>query len=141
MPPPARISTARSAASLASAAPSDAPRRANSIVPFDPAANASGIFVSLSRFFKQDAYLSGGTSGRRSGTGRLFRVASLQIVDEQIDLKPHDIPLDYIVTPEEIIACHTKLHRPRGIYWKFLDEEKIAAIPVLQDLQAGAPRS
>lgn len=62
-------------------------------------------------------------------------VHPVQIVDEDIELKPHDIPVDYIVTPDEIIACRTKLPRPRGIYWKYLDEEKLAGIPVLKKLK------
>jgi 5-formyltetrahydrofolate cyclo-ligase len=61
-------------------------------------------------------------------------VHRIQIIQQEIELKPHDIPLDFIVTPDEIIACHTKLRKPKGIYWKYLNEEKIAAIPVLQDL-------
>jgi 5-formyltetrahydrofolate cyclo-ligase len=74
-------------------------------------------------------------------TGRVTRrtpiittVHPIQMIQQEIELKPHDIPLDFIVTPDEIIPCHTKLPKPKGIYWKYLDEEKIAAIPVLQDL-------
>jgi 5-formyltetrahydrofolate cyclo-ligase len=62
-------------------------------------------------------------------------VHPIQIIQQAIELKPHDIPLDFIITPDEIIACHTTLPKPNGIYWEYLDEEKIAAIPVLQDLQ------
>ena len=63
-------------------------------------------------------------------------VHPIQIVDEEIDLKPHDIPVDYIITPDEIIECHTELPRPRGIYWKYLDDEKIDEIPVLKRLSS-----
>jgi len=62
-------------------------------------------------------------------------VHPIQIVQQEIELKPHDIPLDFIVTPDEIIACHTRLRKPKGIYWKYLDQEKISAIPVLKDLR------
>jgi 5-formyltetrahydrofolate cyclo-ligase len=62
-------------------------------------------------------------------------VHPIQIIDEEIGLKPYDIPVDYIITPEEIIECHTRLPRPRGIYWKYLDDEKIAEIPVLEKLR------
>src|SRR5262249_15127358 len=58
-----------------------------------------------------------------------------QIVDEAIELKPHDIPLDFIITPDEIIECHTRLPRPRGIYWEYLNSDKIDAIPVLKKLR------
>lgn len=64
----------------------------------------------------------------------LTTVHPLQIIDEEIELMPHDFPLDYIVTPHEIIECKTKLPKPNGIYWKYLDDEKISEIPVLQKL-------
>ena len=62
-------------------------------------------------------------------------VHPIQIVDEAIELKPHDIPLDFIITPDEIIECHTSLPRPRGIYWEYLNSDKIDAIPVLKKLR------
>jgi 5-formyltetrahydrofolate cyclo-ligase len=75
--------------------------------------------------------------GRQAGkiiarTPIITSVHPIQIIDEEIELKAHDIPLDYIVTPGEIINCHTRLPRPRGIYWSYLDAEKIDAIPVLK---------
>jgi 5-formyltetrahydrofolate cyclo-ligase len=75
--------------------------------------------------------------GREAGkitarTPIITTVHPIQVVDEDIELKPHDIPLDFIITPDETIECHTKLPRPRGIYWKYLDSEKIESIPVLK---------
>jgi 5-formyltetrahydrofolate cyclo-ligase len=67
-----------------------------------------------------------------AGTPIITTVHPIQIVDEEIELKPHDIPLDFIITPDETIECHTRLPRPRGIYWKYLDSEKIEAIPFLK---------
>ncbi len=63
-------------------------------------------------------------------------VHSLQIVTRRIALAPHDIPVDFIITPEESIATKTKLSRPEGVYWDYLDEEKIAAIPLLKKMRA-----
>lgn len=63
-------------------------------------------------------------------------VHPLQIVEEELPWRPHDIPVDYIITPEEVIRTAPTRPRPRGILWDFLDEGKIAAIPVLQGLQA-----
>lgn len=65
-------------------------------------------------------------------------VHPLQIVKERAPLKPHDIQVDFIVTPEEIIECNTKLPRPAGIYWDYLDDEKIEAIPLLHKMKARA---
>ena len=56
-----------------------------------------------------------------------------------IPLTDHDIPLDFIVTPERIIDCRPR-HGPRraaGICWDDLTEEKIAAIPLLAAQRAG----
>jgi 5-formyltetrahydrofolate cyclo-ligase len=58
-------------------------------------------------------------------------VHPLQIVNEQIPMTEHDIPLSAIVTPSEIIEIESALPRPKGIYWEMLAPEKIAAIPVL----------
>jgi 5-formyltetrahydrofolate cyclo-ligase len=59
-------------------------------------------------------------------------VHPLQIVDEEIPMTEHDIPLTAIITPAEIIETQSQLKRPKGIYWKILPSEKLAAIPVLQ---------
>ena len=63
-------------------------------------------------------------------------VHPLQIVTAKIQLLPHDIPVDYIVTPEKVIATKTKIKRPKGVYWDFLDEEKIESIPLLTKMNA-----
>ena len=50
-----------------------------------------------------------------------------------IPLTSHDVPVDFIVTPERVIDCRPR-HGPRpapGICWDDLTEEKIAAIPLL----------
>lgn len=64
-------------------------------------------------------------------------VHPLQIVTGRISLAPHDIPVDFIVTPEESIATKTRLSRPKGIYWEYLDQEKVEAIPLLKRLRFG----
>ncbi|MDR2986542.1 MAG: 5-formyltetrahydrofolate cyclo-ligase [Nocardiopsaceae bacterium] len=50
-----------------------------------------------------------------------------------IPVTDHDVPLDFIITPERVIDCRAA-HRPRpptGIVWEDLTEDKIAAIPLL----------
>ena len=59
-------------------------------------------------------------------------VHPLQIVNEEILMTEHDIPLSAIVTPDEIIAIKSPSKRPRGIYWNILPQEKLQVIPVLQ---------
>jgi 5-formyltetrahydrofolate cyclo-ligase len=56
-----------------------------------------------------------------------------------IPLTGHDVPVDYVITPERVIDCRPG-HRPRpgaGISWDDLTEDKIAAIPLLSALRAG----
>ena len=72
-----------------------------------------------------------------SATPIITTVHPLQIVTGRIALAPHDIPVDVIITPEKSIATKTRISRPKAIYWDYLDEEKIAAIPLLKKLQPG----
>lgn len=50
----------------------------------------------------------------------------------------HDVPVDIIVTPTQIIRVNpaTRLPKPTGIYWDLLSKEKIAQIKVLRTLKA-----
>lgn len=57
-------------------------------------------------------------------------VHGLQVVDESLPETEHDFSVDFIVTPDDIIQCGPP-RRPRGLVWKHLSPEKIAAIPVL----------
>ncbi len=52
-----------------------------------------------------------------------------------IPMRPHDVSLDLVVTPERAIHCKRAYDRPAGILWDVLEPEKRAAIPVL----AGGP--
>jgi 5-formyltetrahydrofolate cyclo-ligase len=71
-----------------------------------------------------------------SRTPIITTVHRLQIVDQKFALKPHDIPVNFIITSEEVIECKTKLERPKGIYWEYLDDEKINSIPLLKKMKA-----
>ena len=65
------------------------------------------------------------------GTPVVTTVHPLQVVPHAIPMRPHDIALDWIVTPVGPMRCGAGLARPRGIYWQFLPPDKRAAIPVL----------
>ncbi len=62
-------------------------------------------------------------------------VHPLQILDAaaSIPMTRHDIPVDWIVTPDETIETRPRYPRPAGIYWDDLPHEKRAAIPLLAD--------
>ena len=62
-------------------------------------------------------------------------VHPLQVVDELLETI-HDFRVDLIVTPDEAIWC-AEPHRPPGILWEHLDQDKIAEVPALAALAAG----
>jgi 5-formyltetrahydrofolate cyclo-ligase len=57
-------------------------------------------------------------------------VHSLQVVDGDLPEADHDVRVDLIVTPDDVIPCGPR-RRPAGIIWAHLDEDKIASIPAL----------
>ena len=67
------------------------------------------------------------------GTPIVTSVHPLQITDEEIPMRGHDIPLTAIVTPSEVIELKALYRRPKGIERKILPQEKIDAIPVLRN--------
>jgi 5-formyltetrahydrofolate cyclo-ligase len=67
-------------------------------------------------------------------------VHPLQVLDEELPETEHDFRVDRIATPDTVIATPAPL-RPPGILWSHLDEEKIAAIPVLRRLHGISTRS
>ena len=61
----------------------------------------------------------------------LTTVHPLQIVAESIPTTPHDLPVDWIVTPEEAFATRTRIPKPKGVLEECLEPEKREAIPAL----------
>ena len=68
----------------------------------------------------------------RESTPILTSLHPLQIVGERITMVPHDVPVDFLVTPDEVIATRPAHPRPRGIYWDLLRPATVNAIPVLR---------
>lgn len=62
-------------------------------------------------------------------------VHELQVVDEEIPTAAHDVPMDWLFTPERRIETDAEGEKPTGIAWDELDEEKIAEIPILERLK------
>jgi 5-formyltetrahydrofolate cyclo-ligase len=61
-------------------------------------------------------------------------VHPLQIVDYKLPMEKHDVPLDYIITRNNIITTNTSYVKPRGIDWNIIGD-KINEIPLLQKLK------
>ena len=68
----------------------------------------------------------------REYTPILTTVHPLQIVSERLPMRGHDIPVDFVVTPNHVIAAPSLHPRPRGVIWEILQEERIRAIPALR---------
>lgn len=62
-------------------------------------------------------------------------VHQIQILHENFSWEKHDIPLDFIVTPEETFETHSAFPKPEGIFWDFLTDEQIECIPILRKLK------
>lgn len=85
--------------------------------------------------------------GLLSETGRVgaetaivTTVHALQLIPQAIEMRPHDIPVDWVVTPDGPTRLTPAFPRPMGIYWDALTEEKIAEVPLLARLRAGGAR-
>ncbi|HLF03832.1 MAG TPA: 5-formyltetrahydrofolate cyclo-ligase [Dehalococcoidia bacterium] len=70
----------------------------------------------------------------------LTTVHPMQVLEEDLPWTRHDVPLDYLVTPDEVVPCASSRPRPKGIYWDDLDEAKVAQIPVLQQMRLERPQ-
>eukprot|EP00249_Psilotum_nudum_P012994 c24092_g1_i1 orf=235-1494(+) len=47
----------------------------------------------------------------------------------------HDVPVDVICTPTQLIFTNATIPKPQGIYWEMLSQEKLSQIRVLQELK------
>ena len=60
-------------------------------------------------------------------------VHAFQVLDEPVPMTRHDVVVDYVATPEELIVCEPVYPRPEGIYWDDLGE-KLQEVPVLREM-------
>ncbi|KAK9162700.1 hypothetical protein Syun_003602 [Stephania yunnanensis] len=60
-----------------------------------------------------------------------------QLVDDipSEKLLIHDVPVDIICTPTQVIFTDTSIPKPRGIYWEKLSPEKLSQIRILRELK------
>jgi 5-formyltetrahydrofolate cyclo-ligase len=63
-------------------------------------------------------------------TTTVTTVHALQLLDEELPETEHDFRVDVIVTPDEVVRAPAPRRSP-GVIWEHLDDEMIAAIPVL----------
>tara|TARA_A100001037_G_scaffold284713_1_gene291352 strand:- start:1054 stop:1845 length:792 start_codon:yes stop_codon:yes gene_type:complete len=72
-----------------------------------------------------------------SKTPIVTTVHSLQVKDDsRIIMDAHDTPLDWIITPDEVIQTETVLTQPGGIDWDAVQVDQYENIPFLQELKS-----
>lgn len=80
----------------------------------------------------------------REYTPILTTIHPLQLVEERIPMRSHDTPVDFLITPDRVLAAPSLHPRPRGILWEILPEAKIRAIPILRkgrrEMRGSTPR-
>jgi 5-formyltetrahydrofolate cyclo-ligase len=62
-------------------------------------------------------------------------VHELQVLDEEIPMTAHDVPVDVVVTPERVLRTARAYPRPPGILWEELSAEQLRAMPALARLR------
>lgn len=63
-------------------------------------------------------------------------VHSLQLVEnERIIMQAHDTPLDWIITPDEVIETNTSYPDPGGVNWEVIQPDQWENIPFLLALR------
>jgi 5-formyltetrahydrofolate cyclo-ligase len=65
----------------------------------------------------------------------LTTVHDLQVVETAIPMTVHDVPVDFVVTPELVIRTAGTWAKPRGIRWEELSPQQLAAMPALARLR------
>jgi len=145
---PDRLSTLpRRAASIRGAAAEGIPTALSAMAPIDlivcgtVAVNRAGVRIGKGGGFSDLEFAltrQAGLIGERTWVATT--VHPVQVLDEDLPETEHDFRVDLVVTPDEVIRTRsgTGLRGPPGILWEHLDEEKIAAIPVLDNLRSGA---
>jgi 5-formyltetrahydrofolate cyclo-ligase len=64
-------------------------------------------------------------------------VHSLQVKeDERVIMVAHDTPLDWIITPDEVIETQTILAQPEGVNWDTIQSDQYENIPFLLTLKS-----
>jgi 5-formyltetrahydrofolate cyclo-ligase len=133
---PRRAASIRGAASAGKAVlPRDVPP-IDLVVCGTVAVNHSGIRVGKGGGFSDLEFALLRESGRiHDHTAIATTVHDVQVLDAELPETAHDFRVDVIATPRQVIRCPgARRHRPPGILWDHLSEEKIAEVPLLTAL-------
>jgi 5-formyltetrahydrofolate cyclo-ligase len=70
----------------------------------------------------------------RADTPVAVLVHSLQLFDEPLEREPTDVPIDWIVTPDDVIAVETVVMRPMGLHPSMITPQRLEAYPRLREI-------
>lgn len=70
----------------------------------------------------------------------LTTVHGLQVVEGDIPMTAHDVPVDLVVTPERVIRTRRTFPKPKEIRWQELSAEQLDAMPVVRRLASRSSR-
>jgi 5-formyltetrahydrofolate cyclo-ligase len=62
-------------------------------------------------------------------------VHDAQVVEEDVDVEAHDVPMDLLVTPTRTVRTNTEYQKPTGVFLDELSDERIDEMPVLAGRQ------
>lgn len=65
-------------------------------------------------------------------------VHECQVVDGELAAEPHDVPVDWIVTPDRVIRVEGVDRAPGTVYWDLLGDGELADVPPVLELRARA---
>jgi len=98
------------------------------------AVNLCGDRLGKSKGFAEIEWAILKEEGRvNEGTPVATTVHDLQVVEEDFEIMPYDLPVDYIITPSRVIKAKRTREKPKGILWPFLSADKIGEIPLLEE--------
>jgi 5-formyltetrahydrofolate cyclo-ligase len=63
-------------------------------------------------------------------------VHPVQVVDFEIEMREHDVPLTHVVTKSKIVGTGSVHPRPGGMLWELLEDQKLDDIPILKELKS-----
>ncbi|PKB63806.1 MAG: hypothetical protein BZY80_05575 [SAR202 cluster bacterium Io17-Chloro-G2] len=134
--PPAKAATISGAFRCGKLVTVEEMRSVDLVVSGSVAVNRSGVRVGKGGGYADLEYGLAVAAGIvKPGTPVITTVHDMQLLEEDLPSTQHDVPIDYVATPGELIRCSGEMPRPTGIYWDDLGETKIAQIPVLQKMR------
>ena len=134
--PPAKAATISGAFRCGKLVTVEGMRAVDLVVSGSVAVNRSGARVGKGGGYADLEYALAAAAGIvKPTTPVVTTVHAMQVLDEELPFTQHDVPIDFVATPEELIRCSGEMPRPSGIYWDDLDEVKIAQITVLQKMR------